>query len=762
MTKSALKDLPIKQAPFLNMSKDVTLCRLLTEWTTLHPDQIQETAGVSCHEDADLDSDSDGGASTAPGSFDRQWEPVKERSTRQPLNYEAERGRTWDADLRSTAERSGKGTGRVPHAGPHWNGYKGNASNPFESSSRHVHASRRIGQQPAATLAPPGYMEGQQPVTQRHGSFSRRGPARRPEVLPPAPPALHPQAPADPRTLFENWVDFTEKTDNASSEIHRSCSPSKPSVPINHNNPERMPVDNSNGEKHASDNGEEKACPLDEIHRGPATGKVSTDWWADPQTHRMAKEDKELNHTRSLAEIEAKISQPEAAFQHSRDSMQRLSETDKAITGTCDENVTTPTRKDDEVECCEWGIGAAPQDIIPRENDDLEAWRSDLKAKIREEVDMEFRRQQDLQETYNQTFEKRYADLKRHEAEERQLIDRIKEQAKAEFEREREATEERAQEERRLRERLRRITEAENEHVEAQQRACPSHNSTDDFIQQSRNLSEDSLPGPNEESLTQDAQAVQRYRTPRVEYDIMSFLTDTTETKSIISSSSNADSNHGDGSDGTETVIFKTTVRNKEQGNMARNSDVERSQPWKGPAHLGSFIELTPFYLRGSDAGQTWYHGAEPIYIIEFQAGYNGEGATNSDPAAGSQSHQRPYLLVSQLWVDPEALDRFGFKYTEGSPSHFFLDPTLSWESIEVLVNFTYALREVETFRTHGQTCTAASKLFCGSPPPKEFFQRHGENAGELEENAEEKPWSLTKRLTHALSVLNVAIHTIT
>lgn len=264
----------------------------------------------------------------------------------------------------------------------------------------------------------------------------------------------------------------------------------------------------------------------------------------------------------------------------------------------------------------------------------------------------------------------------------------------------------------------------------------------------------------NEEALVQEPQAVQRHRTSRVEYDIMSFLTDRTETNSTISSSSNADSNRRDSSDGRETVKFKTAVRNKEQETTARNGDVERSRPWKGPAHLGSFIELTPFYLRGSDAGQTWYHGAEPIYIIEFQSGYDGESAADSDPAADTQYDQRPYLLVSQLWIDPEALDRFGFKYTECSPSHLFLDPNLSWGSIEVLVNFTYALREVETFRTRGQACTAATKRFCGSPPPKEFFQTSDDR--EVGEVAEEEPWGLAKRLASALSVLNVALHTIT
>lgn len=50
------------------------------------------------------------------------------------------------------------------------------------------------------------------------------------------------------------------------------------------------------------------------------------------------------------------------------------------------------------------------------------------------------------------------------------------------------------------------------------------------------------------------------------------------------------------------------------------------------------------------------------------------------------------------------------------------LDPCLPWDSLEALVNYPYALGEIETFKTYGQACTLRTKLLCSSPPSMEFF----------------------------------------
>lgn len=431
-----------------------------------------------------------------------------------------------------------------------------------------------------------------------------------------------------------------------------------------------------------------------------------------------------------------------------------------------------------EVEDRLWATEISTKDAPPQNEHDSKGWREELKAEMRQEMEMEFQRQQDLQTTYNQTYEKSYADLRRSEAEKQKLVDRIKEQAKSELREEQEAAEKRVQESQDFRERLRRIAEVAREQIEAEQQARQNQQPRNDFIQQFKDRPQDTIGEIKDSTLIQ--KAIQRYTFPHVEYDVMSYVAEETETTSVSSSVEGTSNSYRDNEDDSEeTDTVKATVESQDQGDRIMNTDVERSQPWKGPAHLGNFIELTPFYLRGSDAGQTWYHGPEAIYIIEFQAGYDGETATSTgdDKAGGSHPHKRPYLLVSKLWIDTEALDRFGFKYAEGPPSHFFLDPTLSWESIEVLVNFTYALREMETFKTHGRGQSNQARLLCRSPPPLGFFtsggirealdptfvgHRSAEDAPEEEKQAEEKPWSLTDRFAYPLSVLNFALHTIT
>lgn len=614
-----LKHWSTDQAPFLYMSKDDVISRLLREWTTLETGQIQETTGISFHEDADVDSDSDGGASTATGFSKRDLFPNKEHTARQPLKHEAERGRTRDPGPRPLEERFGTSMGRVPHAEPSWHGYKDDSSNHREASYRRhdFDSSRRVGQRPAPTWAKPRFSQ-KQPLAQTHGSFHWPDPRRREEVPPLTPSTFHPQVPRAPCPPPQECINFTAATGNGTGESHQPCNPSGPTIPRNHTNLEREPVVESNGVRQASYNGEDRARHLTEIRRSPspAKGDVPIERLADPQTHTIAKEDKDLNQSQTLAEIQAEISQIEAILQHPKGQIQGHPSTAKATTRKYDENDTVLAGIVDEVGSCKRATAVLSKDTMMQTDHDMETWRSDLKAQIRAEVDMEFRRQQELQETYNQTFERRYADLKRHEAEEQHLVEKIKEQAKAEFRREQGAAEKLAQEEERLRERLRRIAEADNEHIEARQPHFQGHDPTDGFIQQFRDLSQSDLAGINEECLRQND--VQQHRAPHVEYDIMSFLTERTETTSTSSLSSSSDSSQGDSLDDAKISKAKTTVGNEEQSKIARNSVVERSQPWKGPAHLGSFIELTPFYLRGSDAGQTWYHGAEPIYIIEF------------------------------------------------------------------------------------------------------------------------------------------------
>ncbi|KAI3393831.1 hypothetical protein diail_3558 [Diaporthe ilicicola] len=762
------KNWSIDKTPFMYLPEDIVLCRLLTEWTTLDIKQIKEVAKTQPEEDAGADSDSDGGASTMASYSDDEYltSNRKRHTSRQPLEDKAKRDRSRFGDSSLAARFS---TDRLPYPGPPGYPYGNDGRAPIDPSLRYpVHGGS---QQPAPVWGPPGLGQPRQPRApgEKHfdPSYHGHGPGNLPPLpYPRRPPPAPPPPPSPPPPKRRD--DFAKTVGDDAGERHR------PRTPSMHDSPTTTIEGGSNVVKDTLFDSEHRPDPLVEIRRRGTEINTSKFGPAGAEAQKNDENDHKMNGWRGGDWSHVDWSKLERRNTGPKED--RKVSTGIAIPAPqAESEAKIRARIMKELEDHSWANTVSTQDAPPRSQHELEEWREQLKSEMRQEVEEEFQRQYDLRATYSQTYEKSYADMKRREAEERQFIENIKEQARDELRQEQEAAEKRAREDQNIRDRLRRIAEAERERVEAEQRARQSQQPKDDFIQQFKERPQDISSEVDESALIQNA--IQRFKFPYVEYDIMSYVTEETDTTSSSSSGENAEIADEDDSDGTETV--KTTVKGREQDEIARNSDVERSQPWKGPAYLGNFAELTPFYLRGSDAGQTWYHGPEPIYIIEFHAGYDGETSTNTDDdtAGLGQPHERPYLLVSKLWVDAEALDRFGFKYAEGPPSHFFLDPTLSWESIEVLVNFTYALREVETFKAHGQGNHNAARLLCTSPPPLDFFsagdireaihptfadQRSGDDAPVEERDAEDKQWSLKTRLAYPLSVLNFALHTIT
>lgn len=762
----------INKTPFMYLPKDIVLCRLLTEWTTLDPRQIQAVQ-LPLEEEAEIDSDSDGGASTMT-SFSEEEAPASTRrrqSTRQPLNEKIKRGPTRFESPRPLADRFRKG--RAPYTGPR--GYAYTVDGSIDSSSRYPAYGES--QKPAPTWTQPGLTQPRQPVAQGQVPFDRSYPGNNqaiPQRVQPlpysrAPPPPPPPRPPMPPPARPKRNDFAYTVGNDVGEIHR------PSTPSMHDSPTTVIDGVSNDVQDNTYTTEARPDPLVELRRRTMGTAEEALGRSPSQEQKADVNDAKLERQGDSSRHRAGTLRSETLQQDEWQREQRPISTGRARTRShAETEEIMRARIFKEVEDNLRANGVPEKDTPPQTQQDLESWRKQLKAEMRQEVEMEFQRQQDLQETYDQAYEKSYADLKRHEAEQQDFIDRIKEQAKAELRQEQIEAEKRAREEQDIRERLRKIAEAEREEAERQHRARQIQ-PTEEFIDQSNDHPHGRTADVDRSTLLENA--VQRYMVPYVEYDIMSYVTEDTESSTTTTDASDSDSDDSD----TDTETARTAVESQEQRDRGRNSDVERSQPWKGAAHLGNFVELTPFYLRGSDAGQTWFHGPEPIYIVEFQAGYDGEtaAATQDDAADGrrNQPRKRPYLLVSKLWVDAEALDRFGFKYAEGPPSHFFLDPTLSWDSIEVLVNFTYALREIETFKKHGQGDTNEEGFLCRSPPPLDFFttsetheamkptiasQEPEDDAPAEDGNAAETPWSLTSRLTYPLSILNFALRTIT
>ncbi|ROW00692.1 hypothetical protein VSDG_03383 [Cytospora chrysosperma] len=372
----------------------------------------------------------------------------------------------------------------------------------------------------------------------------------------------------------------------------------------------------------------------------------------------------------------------------------------------------------------------------------------------------------DYFETYEQIVEKAYAELKRRETDKQQIIDAVKEQVTAELKLDQKVAAIQAREEE-VRREQERLAKTEREPVDTGHRA-PQRGS-DHFVRQfmDRPRGTMDINDATEDVMIQDA--IQRFAGPyHTDFEVMSYAT---EEATRAPASLLVDGDSSDDEDSDEMESDDTVTNHQAHDDEPSHSDVERSQPWKGPAHVGNCIELNPFYLRGSDAGQTWYHGANPVYIVEFEEGYNGEDSYEETPGSTCRGQ---YLLISKLWVDSEVLDKFGLKHSSCPPTYFYLNPALTWESIETLVNFTFYLREVETFRIFGQ---AKDPCFTGGrppPPPLEFFahsklERQPSETAPPEpdvehsktDKAEEKQRTFGSSLVYPLSVLNFALHTI-
>lgn len=326
--------------------------------------------------------------------------------------------------------------------------------------------------------------------------------------------------------------------------------------------------------------------------------------------------------------------------------------------------------------------------------------------------------------TYEEMYQQAYHDLKRKQAEEEERVESLRQKIREEVRIELEGDERRRREEEELQERLCRATEEESSRrvreVEEQQRLETIKQRVLEEVRaeieerERQSRQNDEMQG--RVGRTMEAGEIEVTNNDEgSQCDVFSFIEELSfvsagesETSRSITSGADDDDDDDDETQTTASSITKS-YRN-----------IERSRPWKGISHLGSCSEVVPFYIRGSRAGQTWYHGDEPIYIVEFAEDYNGA------EEEGLSEGRRPYLLVDKLWVEAEALDKFGFRYAECPPSYYFLDPALTGEEIRVLVDFTFALREISNFKNRGLSCLscpvsasdARLEVVGGAPPP--------------------------------------------
>ncbi|ROW06852.1 hypothetical protein VMCG_04051 [Cytospora schulzeri] len=690
------KDWTIGQTPFVYLPKDIVLGRLLTEWTTMDAQRIQETTNVSPEVgvDLDLDSDSDGGASTADLFEDYEVPPVhKEKQTRSGSwsKNKPQQKHTRFSSPGGLAERFERmilpgdiPTGFAPTTPP-------STMPELGSSRRHVGSGRGRHPRRVSSWALPDLTSSNTqyygPSNQNYPSFPYGNPIQGKDFpVPPLPPSP-PRGP--PRRTKDDASDTVAKN---TSNDHR---PSTPSMKYS----TTTVVNGSSGTSHEENNkGKDHEDPLERFRKRTNEGEGSQDGKTYFDT--PARDTDQAEITVSLNAENLKFEATQARL------MAEWEQRHKQETADLDERLEKALR------------------IL--------------------EADEKHQRYQEYLATYEQIVEDTYAELKRKEAEKQQIIEAIKEQVTAELKLEQKAATEKAKEEREIRLQQERMAEAERKQADSESRAPQT--GADHFVRQFM----DRPQGTTDEDAAENfmiQDAIQRFAGPyNTEFDVMSYVTEEAATAPARSVVADGIPSDDEDSDETET-----------NGTIAN--------------------ELNPFYLRGSDAGQTWYHGANPVYIVEFKEGYDGEDAYTE--TSGS-TWRGQYLLISKLWVDAEVLDKFGFKYSGCPPTYFYLNPSLTWESIETLVNFTFYMREVETFRTFGQA--KHNNISGGKPPPPslDFFahepkKSHSSDSkrppditcSELDiehsgtEKAEEKRWRFGSRLVYPLSVLNFVLHTI-
>jgi hypothetical protein len=147
----------------------------------------------------------------------------------------------------------------------------------------------------------------------------------------------------------------------------------------------------------------------------------------------------------------------------------------------------------------------------------------------------------------------------------------------------------------------------------------------------------------------------------------------------------------------------------------ARNFGTAKTEYWRPwgdqTSTLFSSLKLRgwqPVYMRGTDAGQTWFYGPDLVHIRRFKDDYtpqDGPTKTESDvkctepKPAGAKTAE--YLITNSDWIEEEALQRIGFQYQLLPSGYFSLDPRITWGDIELLIGATSTFREERLYRKH-------------------------------------------------------------
>jgi hypothetical protein len=178
------------------------------------------------------------------------------------------------------------------------------------------------------------------------------------------------------------------------------------------------------------------------------------------------------------------------------------------------------------------------------------------------------------------------------------------------------------------------------------------------------------------------------------------------------------------------------------------SSKTEYWRPW-GSQSSDLYASLRcrgwqPVYMRGTDAGQTWFYGQDVVHVRRFTGDYTPQEDPIAKPSGTKPVHPKPaetepkpatteYLIISTEWIEEEATQRIGFAYQVLPSGYVSLDPRITWGDIRLLIGATSTFREERLYRKYrslpgGDLCETKSVAV----PHGDFL--HGPKLSDLSE----------------------------
>jgi hypothetical protein len=92
--------------------------------------------------------------------------------------------------------------------------------------------------------------------------------------------------------------------------------------------------------------------------------------------------------------------------------------------------------------------------------------------------------------------------------------------------------------------------------------------------------------------------------------------------------------------------------------------------------------------------GETWFLGRQPVHVILFTINYIPQVMIDDPSQLDHQYAEEGKLYISKEWVEKDALDEIGYRYTILPDWRVSLDPKLTHADIENVVARSFLLRE--------------------------------------------------------------------